>query len=317
MKYFILLILLTGYLSHAQKDYPDYTRVTYYTLVSEYDDGPCNIKSYVEEGVVGSLVQGIDSFDAALATKLLLIKKESQNWKYKGFWCDRKCIGCETIPNMFIIEINSKYDTIYTTANNKHIFDPKLQRVYFDTNQKLLTALPKDFIAFSKNSFYEELRRPTLDSVAVGKVLFYNKPVYNYTCNDFKQEIGKFDFVKSDSAVGREEHNDRDYHFKNANFKFDDNTKKLKEFTETESGYSNKESGTGFCGISIGAKEDTVIKTFPLSSRYKRYVLPRFSLDELKDDYFYEVRLSGAGYINLYIKEKRIYKIEAYFYYQK
>lgn len=222
MKYFLILLFLVCSLCYSQENYPDRTHITYYRLIEEDADGPCNIKSYMEEGTVGGNVRGIDSFDAILAAKLLAIMRESKKWKYEAFWCDNRCIGCETIPNMYIVEVNQKYDTIYTTADNTRIFDPKLQRVYIDKHKKLLSVLPQEFITFYKNSFYNELYRPVLDSTAVEKLVFRNKSLYGYNGKDFEKEIRGFDLIAIDSK-----------------FVFDDDTGVIKEFTESKTNTLN------------------------------------------------------------------------------
>jgi len=201
MKYLFLLLLCCNIVL-GQKKYPDRIKVTAYRLVDEYDDGPCSIISYFEEGTIGYYIRGVESYDSKFAYRLIELKEEAQKkWKKKDLWCSDRCIGCETIPNMFIIEINAYRDTIYTTRDNASIFIPSKQKEYLDLKNKLSTAFPKEIAELFKEDFYDEMYFPILDSIASDNVLLNNKLLYRMTRKSFETSVSKFDIIETDSML--------------------------------------------------------------------------------------------------------------------
>ncbi len=68
--------------------------------------------------------------------------------------------------------------------------------------------------------------------------------------------------------------------------------------------------------VSVGGREEELMAKFPLSTKHRCYNSRRMTLAEMKDDYYYEIKISGdRGTVSFHIKKRRITGIEIEFNY--
>ena len=312
MKQLFFLLLLCTF-CHAQDGYENYTKVTAFRLVDEFEEGPCNILSYIQqERKTGKYIQAAESYDAKLAYALLKVKKEAPQWPKKELPCNDKCTGCETIANMYVVEVNKFKDTVYTTADNCLLFLPKDQAGYFDGLSTISAAFTPEFTAFFNRDFRTEFAARKIDSIPYSKVLINNKPMYNTTRKSFEKRIHKFQLVKTDSIFDPD-HEHKDYWLNDMQIQFDGRNGEISQLMASKTSYDFPEKFTlTIDGILLGDPEEKLYEKFPESTRYKNWGA---AFNDLNNNYAYEVGLKGSlnGYVTFYIKNRRITVIEVNF----
>ncbi|MDP2160012.1 MAG: hypothetical protein Q8K02_05990 [Flavobacterium sp.] len=192
MKYLIIIFLALNYISYSQNSI---FTLKASRLIQEYDDGPCSIKSYLEDDTV-FYVQSIDlNIDAHFIAQLKSIQKKSMKWKSVDFICFNKCIGCETVDNMLVYSDSKQNDTIYFVDNFTKIYNPKKQKIYIDENQSLRNLFSKkdafiEFIDTNFNSIIEEVTREKRDSITIQSIKINDKSI-NETIDIIENKINK------------------------------------------------------------------------------------------------------------------------------
>jgi len=310
MKHLSLLVLLLCGVCHAQEAFENYTKVTAYRLVGEYEDGPCSVIGYVQqERKTGKYIQAAQSYDARLAYNLLKFKKEAlAQWPKK----DLKCNNNETIPNMFVVEINKFRDTIYTTAGNCSVFFPKEEADYFDGLNSITASLTPEMAAFFDRDYKTEFATRKIDSIPYAKVLINNKPLYKTTRKGFEKSIHKFQLVKTDSVFDPDSSH-KTYWLNDIEIQFDGLKGEISQLTAIRTSYIFPEKhALTIDGILLGDNEEKLFEKFPESTRYRNWGA---AFNDLNNNYAYEVGLKNSfnGYVIFYIRDKRITTIEVNF----
>jgi hypothetical protein len=310
MKHLSLIALFLCTLCHAQESFENYTKVTAYRLVDEYEDGPCNVLSYIQqERKTGKYIQAAESYDAKLAYSLLKYKKEAASqWAKK----DLKCNNKETIPNMFVVEVNKFKDTVYTTANNCSVFFPKEEADYFDGHNSITASLTPEMAAFFDRDYKTEFASRRIDSIPNSLVLINNKPLYKSTRKSFEKSIHKFQLVKTDSVFDPD-NSHKTYWLNDMEIQFDGLKGEMSQLTASRTSYIFPEKYTlTIDGILLGDAEEKLYEKFPESTKYKNWGA---AFNDLNDNYAYEVGLKNSfnGYVTFYIKNRRITTIEVNF----
>lgn len=308
----LFLFLLCSTFCFGQK-IEDYAKVSIYTITNEIDDGPCSVLSYIEFGEVGGAVQAYESYNREFAYKLLELKKEAiSKWPQSKFDCSRRCIGCDMVHSMFVIEINAYRDTIFTTKDPNAIFSPKKQIAYLDKLDKIKKAFPKDVTSFFEDApIY--LHRSMLDSISVEEIRLNNKIIYGLNRKTFEEAFKKFDHIHIDSILHSDNLRvDKNFELQNIRIWFSENENTLEKLELEHTDYKyNTPHILYLSGIKAGDNEDSLKKKFPESIKYKLYTLPHYTASELHNNYFYEVLLkNNHGSVNFYIQDKIITMIQ-------
>lgn len=310
MKHLLLTLLLFCPLCRAQDTYENYTKVTAYRLVDEYEDGPCSVLSYIQqERKTGKYVQAAESHDARLAYNLLKYKKEAATqWTKK----DLKCNNKEAIPNMFVVEINKFRDTIFTSANNCSVFFPKEEADYFDGHNSITASLTPEMAAFFDRDYKSEFATRKIDSIPYAQVLINNKPLFKKNRKSFEKAIHKFQLVKTDSVFDPDSAH-KEYWLNDMQIQFDGNDGTISQLTATKVSYIFPEKFTlTINDIVLGDEEEKLYEKFPESTKYRNWGA---AFNDLNDNYAYEVGIKNSfnGYVTFYIKNRRIILIEVNF----
>jgi hypothetical protein len=309
MKQFCFLLLFCT-LCTAQENYENYTKVTAYRLVDEYEDGPCTVLSYIiQERKTGKYIQAAESYDAKLAYGLLRYKKEAvAQWTKNVLPCN----GNQPVPNMYVVEVNKFKDTIFTTANNCSLFFPKGNIDYFDGHNSINAILPQEMTAFFDHDYKTEFASRQIDSIPYATVLINNKPLYKSTRKSFEKTIHKFQLVKTDSVFDPDSEH-KEYWLNDMQIQFDGKQGQISQLTATRVSYNFPEKHVlTIDGILLGDEEEKLYEKFPLSTKYRNWGA---AFNDLNNNYAYEVGLKGSfnGYVTFFIRNRRITMIEINF----
>ena len=198
-KHFTLLLLIFGVAVFAQH-FEDYTKITAYTVYEEFDDGPCSVRGYVEEGE--AFVKKVSIVDCKeMILQLLDAKRKSGRWKSVDHFCRPGWIGGQLVPNMIVLEYNKFRDTIYMTEGLKCVFNPDKEKAYRDEKEEIRKILSKNrqlkaFVEADFATLYRTVLRnfeSAKDSVDIAEV-FKSDNLYNYSSEAIQRLVGDFDF---------------------------------------------------------------------------------------------------------------------------
>lgn len=202
MKYFIFIFFSINAFSQSQIST---FRIEAFKLIDEFSDGPCFIKSYLEiEGVTSVYLQSLDLYvDVKFISELKRIIKKSKKWKSITFDCSDKCRGCDTVDSMLVLNDSIQNDTLYFVDNFSKIYSSKMQKVYFDENQKLKKIFSKSeelnqFIKMNFNVILDEIFRKKNDSISIHSIKINEKSIneiFEFTEN--KSQIIKINQISS------------------------------------------------------------------------------------------------------------------------
>ncbi|WP_159799883.1 hypothetical protein [Flavobacterium sp. MK4S-17] len=315
MKYLLPFILLAG-LCKAQEDYGNFTRVTAYRLVNQYEsrEKPCSIKEYVKrEQRVGYYIQAEQSTDAGMAYGLLRLKNEALlNWPAQKHECSNNWSGNETIRNMYIIEINKHRDTLYTTTDNCAFFIPE-GKVFFDNESAITGTLNDTFKDFFSRDFTKEIKEHKPDSISVEKVTINGLSPYNLNRKSFEKKIGKFQLARTDSVFNRTTEVYKEYWLNNLQTKFNEPSGKIHELNYRYATGDFQDTFTlRLGGLQAGDSIGKVIKLFPASAKFRNWGA-HTSAPQASS--YYEVQFTGEkGFAFIYIRDEVIREIEITFF---
>ena len=80
------------------------------------------------QGRYGYYIQAMQSFNDTIAYNLIQLKKSAKEWEQEDYHCTEGELNRTTIPNMFIVEINSYKDTIFTSCDNRSVYFPERRK---------------------------------------------------------------------------------------------------------------------------------------------------------------------------------------------
>ncbi|NDI98686.1 hypothetical protein GWA97_06325 [Flavobacterium sp. LaA7.5] len=293
----------------------DNTKVTAYTLGVMFRNGSCTIKDYFEEvSAVGTTIQATVSYDRDLAHSLLQLKREAkESWYAENCDCKGQVYDKgEVIPNMYVIQINSYRDTIYTTKNNCAIFFPEEQKKYFDAESKLENVLTMGFEDFVSKDFLLEINRRVYDTIPVDKIIVDNKPIYKLKRKGFENKIAPFQMVSTDSIFGNKIAVKKEYWVNNLEVLFADSGSISAINAHHPRGDYNIPHTLSVDGIVIGDSEEKIIENYPCSTTFRNWGAP---LKDPTDNYYYQLSFVGSkGFAFIHIWEKKVYAIEVTFF---
>ncbi|AXG73825.1 hypothetical protein DVK85_06065 [Flavobacterium arcticum] len=313
MRYILLFILIS--FSCSAQDIKDNTKVTAYTLGVMFRNGSCTIKDYLKDvSAVGTTVQATVSYDSDLAHQLLQLKRDAkENWAAEECDCKGQVYKKgQVIPNMYVVQINSYRDTIYTTKNNCAIFFPEQQKKYFDAESKLENVLNKGFGDFVTKDFLTDIMQRVYDSVSVKKVVINNKPIYKLKRKSFEDKIIPFQMVRTDSIFGKRIVVAKEYWVNNLEVLFGDTDVISTINAHHPTGKYGVNLTMTVDGIAIGDSEEKIIENYPCSTTFRNWGAP---LKDPTDNYYYQISFTdNKGFAFIYIWEKKVYAVEVTFF---
>lgn len=320
MKQLLLLALLFTGLCNAQ-EYRNATRVTAYRLVNFDDAGPCSIQYYAKKlRRTGYYIQAMESNNDTLAYSLLKLKAEAQNWNRETCNCGeaRDTTGVPLVTNMFIVEVNTHKDTVFTTTGQKGIFLPKDQLHYIAPDNRIAAVFTKDVTTFFQRDFKREINDWKLDTISTKDITLKKKSFYGLNRKEFEKTIAFFDVVSTDSIFlgpGKLLQTKRTYYIDDAKFSFDDKNKRVNgvliENTYTSNGLSRIMTVT-VDGVKIGDPEEALCNKYDNSTLLKNWDAP---LSAINNYYTYEVYIKDQGLVRYVIRNKIIQAIQITFSY--
>lgn len=280
--------------------------------------GPCNIFDYAKRlKRTGHYIQAMESFNDTLAYSLLKLKQEAQTWKKDTCTCGKASVGKTLVPNMFIVEINSSKDTIFTTIDHKAIYSIAEKTQYTAPENYITSLFPKDVGGFFKRDFVSEIKAWKVDSIPSKDITLQKKSFYGLNRKQFEKDIEFFHVVTTDTMyldIGKPLKIDKLYSIDNIQFSFDENSGKLSKVTTNT--YSNDHSPMNVLnidGIKIGDSEEVLCSKYDNSTSLKYWDAP---LSAITNYYTYEVNLTNnEGLIRYVVRNAIIREIEIQFSY--
>jgi len=317
MKYLIYLLLLAC-ICNAQQ-YKNYTKVTAYRLANTDEIGPCNILNYAKRlKRTGHYIQAMESYSDTLAYNLIKLKQESKVWKKDTCTCGQEAVGkTALVPNMFIVEVNTHKDTIFTTSGHKAVYSVSEQAYYTAPENYITSLFPKDVAGFLKRDFISEIKAWKVDSISSAAITLHKKSFYGLNRKQFEKDIEFFHVVTTDTMyldIGKPMKIDKLYSIDNMQFSFDQDSGKISKVTTNT--YSNNHTPMSMLnvdGIKIGDSEEVLCSKYDNSTSLRYWDAP---LSAITNYYTYEVNLSnGEGLIRYVVRNAVIREIEIHFSY--
>lgn len=303
------------------QEFRNYTKVIAYRLVNSNESGPCSIEYYAKKlKRTGHYIQAIESRNDTLAYSLLKLKADAKSWRASPCNCgENPAPGAKPlITNMFIVEVNSFKDTIFTTADNRAVFFPKEQLLYTAPENTILTAFPKEVNDFFSRDFAVEIQAWNMDFIAAKDITLGKKPFYGLTRKEFEKNITPFNVVTTDSLyiAGKFLKADKIYRVNDMEFNFEGHDGKLSRIHITNSGNNAKNAYTVVLdGVKIGDSEEVLCNKYDNSTLLKHWDAP---LSAISNYYTYEVKLNNnEGKVLYAIRNGYIYEIAIGFSYPK
>lgn len=299
MKHLLLLLFTTTCFAQNVK-------VTAYRLVNEHDDGPCSIKSYIDDSKYFLAYVTAESDDIEFAQNLLKLRKASKKWKKQNHYCRLGSLGGDMTHNMFVIAYNGKNDTILATYDNSKIVFPGKAKCYADEKGILKSIFPENIKLFFSYDFNNQIHSwftEKRDSISADKVYFRNENAYELTEQKFKQQY-EYELIVADTSFQtREEYTIRKTYLSNRDTLSFHNSESLDEII-----IDDKNSDCTVHGLKVGDNESALISKYPNSVRAKIFYNIRF--EDLQRTYYYVVDLKNKkGSISFYVRDKIIHKI--------
>ena len=299
MKYFLFLLFTTVCFAQNMK-------VMAFRLVNENDDGPCSVKTYVDNPLISyQTYVTAESNDPIFAQNLLKLKKEARKWKKSDYFCFPGAIGGSMIHNMFVVSYNGVNDTILSTLYNDMIIFPGEEKAYSDKKGTLKKILPENLTDFFKHDFKSQIRSLSFpeknDSITIDKILYNGKPGNDRFNKDFGKNPGNF--IKIHELPG-DNYNMEIYTFKNDT---------IQQYgKEINVSLTNTDSGWNIDGIKVGDTEEKFRIKYPTSARIQKYYNIRY--EDILHKYCYWVLIrDNKGSITYFIKDGVIEKIEIHY----
>lgn len=200
MRYLLLFLLFCNGM-FAQQQFKNTTKVLACRLVNSDENGPCSIQYYAKKlKRTGHYIQAMESYSDTLAYSLLQLKADAKSWDREPCNCGEESAGTAFVTNMFIIEVNSQRDTVFTTPDNKAVFFPKEQQKSIDPDNRITSAYTKEILAFLKRDFASEIEAWKPDSIPAQSIVLMKKPFYGLTRKQFEKEVSIFDVARTDSV---------------------------------------------------------------------------------------------------------------------
>lgn len=320
MKHLLLLLLFCG-ICNAQQQYKDYTKVTAYRLVNSDDWGPCSIEYYAKTlKRTGHYIQAMESYNDTLAYNLLQLKQDAPAWAKDTCSCGEEPIGKALVRHMFVVEVNSHKDTLFTTTDNKAVFFPKEQMQYKVPENRIASAFTKDVSEFLHRNFASEIEAWKMDSIPAGAILLSKKPVYGLTRKEFEKNIAYFSTATTDSVFasnGKLYNTVKSHYIGDAKFSFNNEQGKVSEIVITNpAGAEPSARNTIFLdGVKVGDSEDVLCSKYDNSTLLKNWDAP---LSAINNYYTYELYLDNdKGKVMYVVRNKVIQTIHVQFNYPK
>ena len=321
MKHLLFTLLLLGSLCNAQ-EFKNTTKVTACRLVNSDSHGPCSIEYYAKKlKRSGHYIQAIESYNDTLAYNLLKLKSEAKAWKSEPFTCgeDSLATGKPHVTNMFVIEVNSFRDTVFTTVDNKAIYFPKEQLQYEAPEKNIQAVLTKDLTDFFRRDYASEISRWNMDSIPSSSITLNKKAFYGLTRKEFEKKVYPFDVARVDSVflgAGKLYKTVTAFYINDMKFSFDGVGDRISEVALEYTSLSRNQPGmstVSIDGVKIGDPEEVLCNKYDNTTLLKYWDAP---LSAINNYYTYEVYIDDLeGIVRYTIRNKIIYAIHIEFRY--
>ena len=317
MKHLLLFLLLSSVCS-AQQQFKNNTKVTICRLVNYDEIGPCSIEYYAKKlKRTGHYIQAMESFNDTLAYNLLQLKTEALTWNKEPLICGEESVGKAFVTNMFIIEVNSQKDTVFTTPDNKAVFFPKEQHKYYAPQNRIPSVFTKDITDFFKRDFATEIYLWKMDSIPAKSIRLKEKSFYGMTRKEFEKEISYFSFTRTDSTYmpnGKFFSEVKSYYIGDTKFSFDGLEGMISELLIDKYSASPGINDIVYIdGVKLGDPEEVLCNKYDNSVSIKNWDAP---LSAINNYYTYEVYLDNLeGLVRYTVRNKIIYSIHVEFKY--
>jgi len=324
MKHLLLSLLLFCGWCNAQQQFKNSTKVTAYRLVNSDENGPCSIEYYAKKlKRTGHYIQAIESYNDTLAYSLLQLKADAPTWTKEACNCGEEpdTLGKPLVTNMFIIEVNSHRDTVFTTTGNRAVFFPKEQLHYIAPENRIAAIFPNELNEFFKRDFATEIYKWQIDSISPKSITIRQKPFYGLTRKEFEKDVYYFDVARTDSVYLPKKQPYKvlkSYYINDIKFSFDGIDDQISEVALEYTSLSRNQPGMttiSVDGVKIGDSEDVLCNKYDNSTLLKNWDAP---LAALNNYYTYEVALDNLeGLVRYTIRNKVIQSIHISFSYPK
>ena len=311
MKHLLLLLLFCSVCT-AQQQYKDYTKVTALRLVNSDEWGPCSIEHYAKTlKRTGHYIQAMESYNDTLAYNLLQLKEEAKTWPKDTCSCGEQPTGKPLIHNMFVVEVNSYKDTVYTTKGNTALFSPTEQQQYIDPENRIMAAFTKDVSDFLQRDFASEIAAWKMDIIPAAAIISKKKPFYGLTRKQFEKEFGAFPTVRTDSLSapnGMLYSIVKTHIIDDASFSFDSAGGELSRVVINKPLSNNAQTNNFLIdGVKVGDPEEVLSSKYPNSTSLKNWDAP---LSAINNYYTYELQLENKqGTVMFIVRNKVIHAI--------
>lgn len=311
---YLLLFMSAACCAQEIKDNTKVLAYRYGTQRSSYFSPPCNIITDLKkQTTVNNVIQASISYDSEAAYRLLQLKKQAkENWYAEDCACKEGEMKGERIPNMYIVQVNSYRDTIYTTQDNCALFFPDEQMKYYDDESLLQDVLNETFGAFLSRDFKKEIALREYDSIPVNLIKINDKSIHNYTRKKFEKEVTPFQLVRTDSLFFKLATVSKEYWINNIEAQFE-NSGKLSQINMhyNEIPYPKVFKLT-VADIEVGDSEEKILDRYSCSTTFRNWGAP---LNEPDNNYYYQISFTeGKGFAFIYIRDKKVERIEVTFF---
>jgi len=307
----LLLSLLLPMFCFAQHNF---VKVTAFRIVDPDRIGHTVITGFIDENpYLGSRIQAVLSEDERIANGLLALKKQAKSWEKKPLPMERGNRSAQLrVPNMYVVQINRKSDTIYTTYNNTSVYFPDEEAEYIDPGNYLNGLLDEDLCFFAERNFVEEFASYNLDSIPASTICIKYEAPYGYTRKGFEKKIMPFQRISTDSVFSRKELSiEKKFWINNYRMKFEEGVLNTIDAFYINGVTYETEVPFSVAGIALNDTEEKLADAFPCSLEYKYW---GGSLYDISRGYYYMVNLEESrGLATFYIKDKRVERIEVEF----
>ncbi|RDI08567.1 hypothetical protein [Flavobacterium sp. AG291] len=319
MKYLLCLLLFSG-LCCAQ-NFQNSTKVTVCRLVNSDATGPCSIEYYAKKlKRTGHYIQAMESYNDTLAYNLLKLKADAKTWPTETCNCGQEPDVSQKplVTSMFIVEVNSFKDTIFTTVNQKGIFFPDEKLQYVAPENNIRVAFTKDVDNFFKRDFAAEIEAWKMDFISVKDITYMKKNMYGLTRKEFEKNISYFNMVSTDSTYfnGKFMKVEKIYRIGDMEFYFEGKEQRLNKiniFNTPKKQYYSPTTVIVIDGMKIGDSEEMLCNKYDNSTLLRHWDAPLVAINNY---YTYEIKLNNdEGVVRYAIRNGNIYEISIGFWY--
>ena len=283
---FLLLLIISN--SFSQDKFENKTKLTFYKLINEYDDGPSHINGYLKDNTTYFTQKvTIENCDKIILD-LLKIKRKSKKWKYSKFDYSKSCIGCDVVESMLVLEYNNYSDTIYYSPKNNSIISLNENMEQYDERNQILKIINSNstlqsFNDLKFNEYLEFLRNFKSDSISIDDIKIDRKNLYKLDEKELSEAVGGFHSSTIFSEIYNDWKIEKSFERNNSKYTFYDSDKIKK--IELALNKSKLEDESDFFEFEIEINdrliqpnEKYIVEIFP---RYREYL-------NLKREYFYD-----------------------------